>query len=405
MDEPQAELAASALPLASVTVLELAGVGPVPFAATMLADLGARVIRIDRPGPAVSQFPSDPTRDVLARGRESVVLDLKDARDRATALALVDRADALVEGLRPGVAERLGLGPADCLARNPRLVYGRISGWGRSGPLAQRPSHDINVIAVAGVLAAIVGRDARPAIPLSLIGDFSGGGMCLALGVLAGLFEARATGAGRVVDTSMLDAVATVAAPLWGIRSEGEFDDVQPGTNVADGGAPFWNVYRCADGRDLAVGAVDWAFRERLAELLGTRAMLGAQGREAWPAERAELDALFATRTVADWCALFEGEDVCVSPVLRLGESAKHAQATTRGRFVESGGVTQPRPAWTLDGSPLPVPPPGPPRGADTEAIRRELAGPAEGDLAGPAQSELAGPAEGELPDPPPDPA
>ncbi len=281
MDEAQPELAASALPLAGVTVLELAGAGPVPFAGTMLADLGARVIRIDRPGPAVAQFPSDPTRDVLARGRESVVLDLKSAGDRATALALVERADAFVEGLRPGVAERLGLGPDDCHARNPRLVYGRISGWGRTGPLAHRPSHDINVIAVAGVLAAIVGRDARPAIPLSLIGDYSGGGLCLAVGVLAGLFEARATGTGRVVDTSMLDAVAAVAAPLWGIRSEGEFDDARPRTNVADGGAPFWNVYRCADGRDLAVGAIEGAFRERLAELLGTPAVLGAGGREA----------------------------------------------------------------------------------------------------------------------------
>jgi alpha-methylacyl-CoA racemase len=375
MDEAQPELTTPALPLAGVTVLELAGAGPVPFGATMLADLGARVIRIDRPGSAVAQFPSDPTRDVLARGRESVVLDLKGAEDRATALALVERADAFVEGLRPGVAERLGLGPADCHARNPRLVYGRISGWGRTGPLAHRPSHDINVIAVAGVLAGIVGRDARPAIPLSLIGDFSGGGLCLALGVLAGLFEARATGTGRVVDTSMLDAVAAVAAPLWGIRSEGEFDDVHPGTNVADGGAPFWNVYRCADGRDLAVGAIEAAFRERLAELLGTRAVLGAGGREAWPAERAELDALFATRTVAEWSALFEGEDVCVSPVLTLGESAKHPQASTRDRFVKSGGVTQPRPAWTLDGALLPVPAPGPRRGAHTEAIRRELDG------------------------------
>jgi alpha-methylacyl-CoA racemase len=373
VESAQPELAASALPLAGLMVLELAGAGPVPFAATMLADLGARVIRLDRPGSAVAQYPSDPTRDVLGRGRESVLLDLKDAGDRATALALAERADAFVEGLRPGVAERLGLGPADCRARNPRLVYGRISGWGRTGPLAQRPSHDINVIAVAGVLAAIVGRDARPAIPLSLIGDFSGGGMCLALGVLAGLFEARATGTGRVVDTSMLDAVATVAAPLWGYRTEGDFDDVRPRTNVADGGAPFWNVYRCADGRDLAVGAIEAAFRERLAELLGTRAILGEKGRAAWPAERAELDALFATRTAAEWSALFEGEDVCVSPVLTLGESAAHPQAASRDRFVESGGVTQPRPAWTLDGALLPVPPPGPPRGAHTEAIRREL--------------------------------
>ena len=377
MDEAQPELAASALPLAGVTVLELAGAGPVPFAGTMLADLGARVIRIDRPGPAVAQFPSDPTRDVLARGRESVVLDLKSAGDRATALALVERADAFVEGLRPGVAERLGLGPDDCHARNPRLVYGRISGWGRTGPLVHRPSHDINVIAAAGVLAAIVGRDARPAIPLSLIGDYSGGGLCLAVGVLAGLFEARTTGTGRVVDTSMLDAVAAVAAPLWGIRSEGEFDDVRPRTNVADGGAPFWNVYRCADGRDLAVGAIEGAFRERLAELLGTPAVLGAGGREAWPAQRAELDALFATRTVAEWSGLFEGEDVCVSPVLTLGESAEHPQALARDRFVESGGVLQPRPVWTLDGALLPVPPPGPPRGAHTKAIRRELDGPA----------------------------
>jgi alpha-methylacyl-CoA racemase len=367
------ELAATALPLFGVTVVELAGAGPVPFAASMLADLGARVIRIDRPGAAVSRYPLDPTRDVLSRGRESVVLDLTSVVDRETALTLVARADALVEGLRPGVVERLGLGPAECLARNPRLVYGRISGWGRTGPLAARPSHDINVIALAGVLSAIVGRDGRPAIPLSLIGDFSGGGLCLALGVLAGVFQARGTGIGRVVDTSMLDAVAAVAAPLWGIRSEGEFDDAHPGTNVADGGAPFYNVYRCADGRDLAVGAIEGAFRERLAQLLGTTAVLGAVGRDSWPAERAELDALFMTRPADEWCALFEGEDVCVSPVLTLGESAEHPQARTRDRFVVSGGITQPRPPWTWDGAPLPIPSPGPQRGANTDAVRREV--------------------------------
>jgi alpha-methylacyl-CoA racemase len=360
------------LPLADVTVVELAGAGPVPFAATMLGDLGARVIRIDRPGPPVARYPADPRNDVLSRGRESIVLDLH-GDGREVALRLVERADAFIEGLRPGVAERLGLGPDDCVSRNPRLVYGRISGWGRSGPLAERAGHDINFIAVAGVLSQIVGRDRRPAIPLSLVGDFGGGGMCLALGVLAGLLDARATGRGRVVDTSILDAVAAVVSPMWGLHREGEFDDSRPGTNVADGGAPFYNVYRCSDGRDLAVGAIEWPFRERLAELLGTRAVLGSAGREKWADECAELDARFATRTVDEWCELFDGEDVCVSPVLGFGESADHPQAALRDRFPSSAGVRQPRPPWMLDGAALPVREPGPERGAHTDAILREL--------------------------------
>jgi alpha-methylacyl-CoA racemase len=367
--------AAGQPPLTGVTVVELAGAGPVAFAATMLAELGARVVRIDRPGPPVSLYPRDPALDVLGRGRESIVLDLKGG-GLEVALRLVEQADVFVEGLRPGAAERLGIGPEPCLERNPGLVYGRVSGWGRTGPLAARPGHDIDFIAVGGALAHVVGRDGRPAIPLSLLGDFGGGGMCLALGVTSALLTARATGRGHVVDTSLLDAVAALMAPLWGIRADGEFDDELPGANVADGGSPFYNVYRCADGRYLAVGAIEDRFRSRLAELLGTEAVLGAD-RARWPAERAELDLLFATRAQAEWCALLEDEDVCVSPVLSLGESRHHRQFAARDRFVDAAGVTQPRPAWTIDGAPLEPPPPAPPRGLDGPALLSELGYPA----------------------------
>ena len=363
------------LPLAGVTVVELAGAGPVPFAATMLADLGARIIRIDRPGPPIAQYPRDPTLDVLGRGRESILLDLKGG-GLEVALRLVDRADAFVEGLRPGTAERLGIGPDACLERNPRLVYGRVSGWGRTGPLAARPGHDINFIAVGGALRHIVGRDGAPAFPLSLVGDYGGGGMCLALGVSSALLAARGTGRGCIIDTSLLDAVAALMSPLWGIRADGEFDDQAPGSNVADGGAPFWNVYRCADGRFLAVGAIEDRFRTRLAGLLGTEAVLG-QDRARWAEQRAQLDRLFATRTRAQWCALLEDEDVCVSPVLSLSESPQHRQFAARDWFADGTGVTQPRPAWTVDDAPLAPPPPAPPRGRDGLALLSELGYPA----------------------------
>lgn len=359
-------------PLVGVTVIELAGAGPVPFAATMLADLGARIIRIDRPGAPVAQYPSDPRHDVLGRGRESVQLDLK-GDDRRHALRLVEQADVFLEGLRPGVAERLGIGPEQCRGRNPRLVYGRISGWGRTGPLAGRAGHDINFIAVGGVLAQVVDREGRPAIPLSLVGDYGGGGMTLAVGVLGALAGAARTGHGCVVDTSILDGAAAVIAPMWGLHAEDEFDDAAPGSNVADGGAPFYNVYRCRDGRYVAVGAIESAFRRRLAELLGTQAVLGASGEAGWAAERAEVETIFASRTAAQWCELFEGEDVCVSPVLRFSESATHPQFADRGRFVENAGVRQPRPPWMIDGADLPVPPAGPRIGEHTDAVLAEF--------------------------------
>jgi alpha-methylacyl-CoA racemase len=344
----------------------------------MLADMGAEVVRVERrsaePGEAA---PLDP----LLRGRRSVAIDLRAPAGVEVLLELVGRADALLEGFRPGVTERLGIGPEPCLARNPRLVYGRMTGWGREGPLAETAGHDINYVALAGVLGLVGPPGGPPVPPLNLVGDFGGGGMLLTAGVLAALLQAGRTGRGRVVDAAMVDGAAAQLAMFFGFRAEGRFRDA-PGANLLAGAAPYYGVYRTADDRWVAVGALEPRFLAALLETLGIDPAphLGhvfpdfdpATVDERWPALRERIAAAFLTRTREEWEEAFRGSDACVTPVLGLEEVLRHPHHRARGTFVEVGGVPQGAPAPRFDG---PAPPaPSPPRrpGEDTDAVLRD---------------------------------
>jgi len=336
-------------PLHGIKIIELVGIGPCPFAAMMLADMGAEVIRIDRkPTPgAANPFPSLGTKyDVMARGRRSLALDLKNAASREVVLTLLEQADILLEGFRPGVMERLGLGPDTCLARNPTLVYGRITGWGQAGPLSQAAGHDLNYLALSGMLHAMGRADAPPSPPLNLVGDFGGGAMMLAFGVVCAALEARNSGKGQVVDAAMTDGSALLGAMLYGLRAHGSWRDTR-GANMLDGGAPFYDTYACRDGKFLAVGAIEPQFYAQLLALSGaTDPDFARQWRqEGWPELKAKFATLFATRTRDEWCTLLEGTDACVSPVLDMAEAPAHPHNRARGAFVEIDGVVQPAPA------------------------------------------------------------
>jgi len=336
-------------PLTGIKVIELAGLGPCPFAAMLLADMGAEVIRIDRkPAPgAQTPFPSLGTKyDVMARGRRSLALDLKHPAARDTVLQLTERADILIEGFRPGVMERLGLGPDACLARNPKLVYGRITGWGQTGPLAQAAGHDLNYLALSGMLHAMGRADSPPAPPLNLVGDFGGGAMLLAFGVVCAALEARSSGQGQVVDAAMTDGSALLGAMVYGLRAFGSWRD-ERAANLLDGGAPFYDTYACLDGKYLSVGAIEPQFYARLLELTdASDPAFDQQWRQQdWPELKAKFGALFATRTRDDWCALLEGTDACVAPVLDMAEAPRHPHNRARGSFIEIDGVIQPAPA------------------------------------------------------------
>jgi alpha-methylacyl-CoA racemase len=336
-------------PLAGLKVIEMVGIGPCPFAAMMLADMGADVIRIDRPvvPGAPNPYPMLGTKyDVMARGRKSLALDLKDPRARALLLELIDKADVLVEGFRPGVMERLGLGPDVCLERNGKLVYGRVTGWGQHGPLAQAAGHDLNYIALSGMLHAM-GRDGSPpAPPLNLVGDFGGGAMMLAFGVVCAAWEAKTSGKGQVVDAAMTDGAALLGAMMYGLRAFGAWSDARE-SNLLDGGAPFYDSYACLDGTFIAIGAIEPQFYAELLALTGADdAQFKRQWKQGeWPALKDKFAALFATRTRADWCTLLEGTDVCFAPVLDMAEAPRHPHNVARGTFVERDGVTQPAPA------------------------------------------------------------
>jgi alpha-methylacyl-CoA racemase len=332
-------------PLAGLRVVELAGLGPGPFAAMLLADLGADVLRIDRAGGNVLDLPAG--ADVLARGRRSVAVDLKTPAGVDLVLRLVERADVLLEGFRPGVTERLGLGPVDCAARNPRLVYGRMTGWGQDGPLAHSAGHDIGYVAVTGVLGAIGRAGGPPQIPLNVVGDFGGGSMFLVTGILAALWEAGRSGQGQVIDAAIVDGVAVLAALQYSLRAAGMWADAR-GVNLLDGGVPYYDVYATADGGHMAVGALEPQFYAELLRLLGLdgEADLPAQGdRARHPELRARLAARFAERTRAEWDAVFAGTDACVAPVLTFGEAPAHPHLTHRQTYVERDGVVQPAPA------------------------------------------------------------
>jgi alpha-methylacyl-CoA racemase len=358
-------------PLAGYRIIEMAGIGPVPFAASLLADMGAEVVRIDRRAPADLGLPArDPKFDVLHRGRRSLALDVKCAQGRATVERLAERADALIEGFRPGVMERLGLGPEELQRLNPKLVFGRMTGFGQDGPLAQAAGHDINYIALAGVLHAIGRKGSAPVPPLNLIGDFGGGGMFLAFGVVCALIEAQRSGKGQVVDAAMVDGAAYLMAPMFGMYSQGVWRD-ERGVNVLDGGAPWYDVYQTRDGKWLAVGAIEARFYAEFVERLG---LAGEQlpkqhDRERWPELREAFAKAIATRTRAEWERAFAGSDACVAPVLALGEVEGHAHNRARATFVRREGVLQPAPAPRFSRSRAELGAPSRPRGADSEAV------------------------------------
>ncbi|MGA1798616.1 CaiB/BaiF CoA-transferase family protein [Sphingomonas sp. 4RDLI-65] len=338
-------------PLAGVRVVEFDAIGPVPLAAMILADFGCDIVRIGRAGRPPSPSADGP---ILGRGRRSISLDLKTQPDRDTALAIVARADVVLEGNRPGVMERLGLGPDACLAANPKLVYGRMTGWGQTGPLAQTAGHDINYIALTGVLHAIGGAD-RPVPPLNLVGDYGGGTMLLALGVVAALVSARTTGRGQVVDAAMTDGSALLMTMFYTMHAAGLWRDARE-ANLLDGGAPFYRTYACADGGHVAVGAIEPAFFAALLAGLGLDAAGIDQGdRSAWPDLASRFAARFAERSRDDWADVFAGTDACVTPVLSLAEAPDHAHNRARATFAAPSGPMQPMPAPRFSVTPATV--------------------------------------------------
>lgn len=333
-------------PLAGIRVIEIAGIGPGPFCAMLLADMGADVLRIDRTADSDLGLPRDPRFDLLNRGRRSVALNLKKPEGVATALRLIGQADALIEGFRPGVMERLGLGPDVCLGRNPKLVYGRMTGWGQDGPLAEAAGHDINYIALTGALHAIGRVGGPPVPPLNLVGDFGGGALYLAFGIACALVEARQSGQGQVVDAAMTDGAASLMTMFYGFRAQGLWQDVR-GANLLDSGAPWYDVYETKDAKYVAIGSIEGRFYAELIRRLGLEgeALPKQYDLKRWPELRARFAARFKEKTRDEWCAAMEGSDVCFAPVLTLEEAPKHPHNAARGTFVEVDGIVQPAPA------------------------------------------------------------
>jgi len=358
-------------PLAGFRIIEMAGIGPAPFAATLLSDMGAEVIRVDRREAADLGLPGrEPKFDVLHRGRRSLAVDLKTEAGCAVVKRLAAKADALIEGFRPGVMERLGLSPEALLQINPRLVFGRMTGFGQSGPLSQAAGHDINYIALAGVLHAIGRKGEGPVPPLNLVGDFGGGGMFLAFGVVCALLEAQKSSKGQVVDAAMVDGAAYLAAGIYGLFSQGSWAD-ERGVNVIDSGAPWYDVYKTKDGKWLSVGAIERRFYAELVEKLGLgKAELPKQhDRKGWPVLRERFAAAIASRTRDEWERVFAGSDACVAPVLALGEVESHPHNVARATFVRRDGVLQPGPAPRYSRTRCEMGPPGRGRGVDSEAV------------------------------------
>jgi alpha-methylacyl-CoA racemase len=360
-------------PLSGLRVVEFEAIGPGPFAGMMLADMGADVLLLDRPGDSNLGIGRERQFDVMRRGRRSLVVDLKTQAGVAAALSVCERADALIEGFRPGVMERLGLGPDVLLARNPRLVYGRMTGWGQSGPLAERAGHDIDYIAIAGVLHAIGRAGEAPVPPLNLVGDFGGGGMLLAFGIACGVIEARASGRGQVVDAAMVDGAALLATMVSGFLASGIWRDAR-GANILDGGAPWYDTYETRDGKHVAVGAIEAKFYAELLARLGLDASLAAtqHDRRRWPALRATLAARFREKTRDEWSAVFADADACVAPVLTFAESRAHPQVVARAGAIEIGGVPQPAPAPRFARTPGAATRPPPERGSGGEEALAE---------------------------------
>jgi alpha-methylacyl-CoA racemase len=349
-------------PLAGIKVIEFAGIGPAPMAAMMLAEMGASVLRIDRVADSGLGIPLEPKFELLKRSRHCIRLDLKRHEAVALALRLIERSDALIEGFRPKVMERLGLGPDICLARNPRLVFGRVTGWGQTGPLAQAAGHDLNYIALSGALHAIGRAGGPPTPPLNLVGDFGGGALYLVTGLLAAMLEARQSGRGQIVDVAMVDGAASLMTSIYGAKAAGWMDGGRGG-NLTDSGAYFYDVYECADGGYISVAAIEAKFHAELLRLLEIDpvSMPEQMDRARWPEAKQRLAERFRSRTRDEWCALLEGSDACFAPVLSMDEAPQHSHNRFRGAFVEIDGVTQPAPAPRFSRTPL-APPmaPGP---------------------------------------------
>jgi alpha-methylacyl-CoA racemase len=369
---PEEELHVSG-PLTGTRVVELAAIGPAPYGVMLLADLGADVVRVDRAAAARGQLGTEASMVGVSRNRRSIAVDLKSEAGRELVLRMLAEADVLVEGFRPGVAERLGLGPDECRAANPRLVYARMTGWGQQGPLADRAGHDIDYAAIAGALHTVGRPHEPPPPPVNYLADFGGGGTFLAIGVLAALLERERSGEGQVIDVAMVDGAASQTAFLHGLLALGAWS-TDRGTNLLDGGAPYYDTYRCADGRFLAVGALEPQFFAELCATLGVDpGELPQHDREAWPAQRARLAELFATRPRDEWAALFEGTDACVAPVLDLAEAPTHPHNVAREAFVDVGGAPQPAPAPRFSRTPGRVDRDPPRPGQHTDELLAEL--------------------------------
>jgi len=352
-------------PLHGYTVIELAGIGPAPMGGMMLADMGAEVIRIERSASALVM------KDVSARGKKSVVINLKDAGGLETLLRMVENADVLIDPFRPGVCEKLGIGPDVCLARNPKLVFARMTGWGQQGPLAQSAGHDINYISITGALYAMGRKGEKPVPPLNLVGDMGGGGMLLVNGVLAALLECANSGQGQVIDVAMVDGAAQLMWMFYGFQAFGLWDATQRESNMLDGGAHFYDTYECADGEYISLGSIEpqfYALLMKLADL--SEADFGAQNdQSAWPAMKDKLAAIIRQKTQAQWCAIMEGTDVCFAPVLNFMEAPRHPANVARNTYIELDGITQPAPAPRFSRTPSKVQHGAHAAGQDTDAV------------------------------------
>ena len=364
---------ASQGPLVGLRVLEVGGVGPAPFCTMLLSDMGADVIRIDRKRAGESGFPIKRCFEVMFRGKRSLAMDLKKREAIEVVRRMVSHADVLIEGFRPGVMERLGLAPDVCLEINPKLVYGRMTGWGQGGPLAQAPGHDLNYIALTGALHAIGRKGGGPEIPLNLIGDFGGGSMYLAFGILCALFEARHSGRGQVVDAAMVDGATSLMSMVYGLHAAGYWKD-ERGSNRLDSGAPWYEVYETQDGKWVAVGSTEHSFYLNTLKVLGLapEAFADQHDRTGWPAMKEAFARVFSTRTRDEWVAAFEGTETCFSPVLSLAEAPLHPHQRARGNFVEVAGVMQPAPAPRFSRSKGAVQRPPPEVGEHSDEVLQE---------------------------------
>jgi alpha-methylacyl-CoA racemase len=358
-------------PLDGLKVIELAGIGPGPYAAMLLADMGAEVVRVERPGSPASGVP--PELDVLRRNRRSITVDLRHPEGVQTVLTMTAHADVLLEGFRPGVTERLGLGPDDCWQHNPRLVYGRMTGWGQSGPLAASAGHDIGYIAITGALGSIGRAGQAPVPPVNFLGDFGGGSTFLVMGVLAAVWEATRSGKGQVVDAAIVDGASSLTGILHGLMAAGQWTD-RRGANFLDTGVPWYDTYATSDGEWMAVGALEPKFYAELMQLLGLGDDIAGlrQDPTRWPELRTAMADTFASKTRADWTAVFDGTDACVAPVLSLSEAAAHPHLAARQTFIDVAGVTQPAPSPRFSRTVLSAPTPPPAPGADTVSVLRD---------------------------------